>query len=145
MTTTGRYTAATSFTDALRNWSGRSLASLPADMAPCGYLAGAAEENRLLADTFMRLCALATASERMTFLLGAIEMHKRHVRIAESTIRGVANPRLVGANASRDAWSRLRPIEDMIAVMEQWRDELLDGWSADLGVGLIDNAARRSA
>jgi hypothetical protein len=142
---TARYTPIHTLPDALRNWTGKPLNSLPADMAPAGYLAGAAEENRVLADTFMRLCAMSTTSERMTFLLGTIEMHKRHVRIAESTIRGERNPRLVGSNASREAWSQLRPIEDMIEVMEQWRDELLDGWSAEVGVELIDQAARRSA
>ena len=33
--------------------------------------------------------------------------------------------------------------EALIEVLEQWRDELLDQWSADIGVAFIDEAARR--
>lgn len=137
-----RYIRVTSFTDALRNWSDKPLASIPSDIAPPGYLRGCDEENRKLADVFARLCALPTTTDRMGFLMAQIEMHKRHVRLAESTIRGERNPRLVGANASREAWSTLRPIEDMIDVLEQWRDELADRWSADIGIAFIDEVVR---
>lgn len=140
-----RYTYLMSISDALAIWSGKPLNALPADMAPTGYLPGVDEENRVLADIFARLCALPTTTERMAFLLAAIDMHKRHVRLAESTIRGERNPRLVGANASREAWSRLRPIEEMIEVLETWRDEMLDRWSGEIGVRFIDEAARKAS
>lgn len=142
---TTRYIRVTSFPDALKAWSGRPLNALPIDNAPPGYLAGAPAENEVLARCFSDLCALSTMTERMGFLVATIDRHKRYVRLAESTIRGEANPRLVGANASREAWSKLRPLEDMIDVLEQWRDELHDAWMAEIGVRFIDETARRSA
>lgn len=133
------------FRDALRQWTGKPLNSTPADRAPCGYLIGCADENRVLADTFARMVALPTTTERVGYVIAKIEMHRRHVRLAEGTIRGEANPRRVGQDASREAWARLRPLEAMIDVMERWRDELLDVWDGEIGVQFIDEAARRAS
>lgn len=139
------YQSTQRFSDALKAWAGKPLNSTPADRAPCGYLVGCADENRVLADVFARLTAMATTTERTTFLLATIEKYRRHVRLAESTIRGEVNPRRVGAEASRAAWASLRPMEAMIEVLEQWRDELLDDWSAEIGVSFIDEATRTRA
>jgi hypothetical protein len=139
------YTETLRFPDALKAWTGKPLNSTPADRAPCGYLVGCADENRVLADVFARLCALDTLTARTTYLLAVIERSRRHVRLAESTIRGEANPRRVGAEASREAWARLRPMEAMIEVLEQWRDELLELWDGEIGVQFIEDAARRAS
>lgn len=139
------YTRVLDFADALANWSGKPLNDIPPDQAPCGYIRGASEENYILAFIFARLCALPTSTERMTFLLATIEHHRTKVRDFERAVRGESNPRLVGAQASREAWSRLRPIEAMIEALETWRDDLLEAWSSEVGVRFIDQAARRSA
>lgn len=139
------YTETSRFRDALKSWASKPLNSTPSDRAPCGYLVGATEENRVLADVFARLCALTTTAERTGYLLAKIETFRRHVHIAENTIRGEANPRRVGAEDSRQAWSTLRPMEAMIEVLEDWRDELLELWDGEIGVGFLDEAARRAS
>jgi hypothetical protein len=140
-----KYTETQRFIDALRQMEGKPFFAHATDRAPCGYIPGAAAENEALADTFARICALPTTTERMSFLMATIEKYRRHVRLAEAAIRGESNPRLVGANASREAWSRIRPIEEMIAGLEQWRDQLHEAWMGEIGVVAIDQAAHARA
>ena len=128
------------FPDALRAWTGKPLDSLPPHQPPCGHIPGAPVENAALADAFSRLCALPTTTERVGYLMAVIERYRRHIRLAEATIRGEANPRRVGAEASREAWARLRPMEAMIDALELWRDQLLDLWDGEIGVSAIDQA-----
>ena len=140
-----RYAEQQRFIDALRQWQGKPYLAFPDHRPPCGVIVGADPENRVLADIFARLCAMSSTAERTTYVLVKIETYRRHVRIAESTVRGVANPRLVGAEASREAWSKIKPIEAMIDALEQWRDGLLEIWDGEIGVQFIEDAARRAS
>lgn len=140
--TAPRYHETARLIDALAQWQGKPLNSIPPHAPPCGSIPGASIENADLANIFARLCAMTTITERVTYVTAAADRTRRHIRLAESTIRGVSNPRLVGAGASREAWATLRPMEAMADALEQWRDQLLDAWDAEVGVQFIDEAAR---
>lgn len=142
---TPRYRETARLIDALRQWQGKPLNSIPPLAPPCGHIPGAGPENIELANIFARLCALTTITQRVTYVTAAADRARRHISLYEATVRGESNPRLVGANASREAWAKLKPMEAMADALEQWRDQLLDAWDAEVGVQFIDEAARKAS
>jgi hypothetical protein len=140
---TARYVTVTPFPDALRNWSGKPLPSLPADMAPCGYLPGIDEENRVLARVFTQLCALGTTTDRLAYLGTTIQVHERRLQMAWDTAKGHGDTRTM-LSSDRSAMARLRPYEAMIEALKMWLDELHEAATAEIGVEIIDQAARRA-
>lgn len=141
---TPSYTTTSTLPEALRLWSPRRLASIPADRAPCGYIQFCDEENRVLSRVFVQLCTLGSITDRQAFLADAVITHERRLKLGWDSGPGERDPRRVGAS-DRSAWSRLKPYEAMIDVLRLWMDELHEAALGEVGALLIDEAARRAS
>lgn len=141
---TVRYVAITTLPDALRVWSGKPLPSIPADMAPCGYLPGITEENGILARLFLQLAALPMTTDRLAFLGTTIQVHERRLQMAWDAAKGHGDTRTM-LSSDRSAMVRLKPYEAMIAALKLWLDDLHESAMAEVGVRFIDEATRRAS
>jgi hypothetical protein len=141
---TPRYTSSSTLPQALRIWSKRPLNSVSPHRAPCGHLEFCDEENRTLSRIFVQLCALGSITDRLAFLGSAIITHERRLKLAWDSGPGERDPRRVGAS-DRSTWSKLKPYELMVDVLRLWMDEMHEAALAEVGVLLIDEAARRAS
>lgn len=135
------YKQRSNFANEVRAWARSPYSSFPVDMAPCGHLPGVDEENRILADTFMRICAMSTTTDRLAYLATTIMVHERRLQMAWDTARGHGDTRTM-MTSDRSAMVRLKPYEAMIDAMKQWLDDLHESATTEIGVGFIDQAAR---
>jgi hypothetical protein len=139
-----RYLAIQSFPEAVRTWSRKPISSAPADQPPCGYIPGVDDENRMLASTFAALCACENTTARLALLGSAIVVHERRLQLAWDAAKGHGSTRTM-LTSDRSAMVRLRPYEAMLDALKLWADELHESAMSEIGVVLIDDAARRTA